>query len=74
LFVIEFEHVCVRILVNTDKLRFQAVSGVSTVFDIDVPVQNSQRQNALTAIRWQVEPIAMIGSIVWSTIDVEHCS
>lgn len=40
--------------VKPDKLRFRAVAGLMSVFDIDIPVQNSQRQNALIAIRWQV--------------------
>ncbi|CAF3695722.1 unnamed protein product [Adineta steineri] len=35
------------------KVRFRAVVGVSSVFDIDVPVHNSQRHNALVAVRWQ---------------------
>jgi hypothetical protein len=41
-------------LVKSEKLRFKAVIGLSTIFDIDIPVQNSQRHNALVAVRWQV--------------------
>ncbi|CAF5215684.1 unnamed protein product, partial [Rotaria magnacalcarata] len=39
---------------KAEKLRFKAVVGISNVFDIDIPVQNSQRQTALVAVRWQV--------------------
>lgn len=42
------------ILAKSEKLRFKAVVGLNSVFDIDIPVQNSQRKNALIAIRWQV--------------------
>ncbi|CAF1659952.1 unnamed protein product, partial [Didymodactylos carnosus] len=41
------------LLVNVEKLRFKAVVGTSSVFEIDIPVQNIQRQQALVAIRWQ---------------------
>jgi hypothetical protein len=40
--------------VKSEKLRFKAVVGLTSVFDIEIPVQNSQRHNALIAIRWQV--------------------
>ncbi|CAF2209937.1 unnamed protein product [Rotaria magnacalcarata] len=39
--------------IKAEKLRFKAVVGISNVFDIDIPVQNSQRQTALVAVRWQ---------------------
>lgn len=41
-------------LAKPEKLRFQAVVGLTNVFDIDIPVQNVQRHNALVAVRWQV--------------------
>lgn len=41
--------------VKPEKLRFKAVVGLTSVFEIDIPVQNVQRQNALVAVRWQVE-------------------
>ena len=44
-------------LVKPDKLRFKAVMGLSNVFDIDIPVENTQRNNALVAVRWQVRSI-----------------
>lgn len=47
-------HVRIR-LVQSDKLRFKAVMGLSTVFEIDIPVKNTQRHNALVAVRWQVK-------------------
>ncbi|CAF5218436.1 unnamed protein product, partial [Rotaria magnacalcarata] len=43
----------ILLLVKAEKLRFKAVVGISNVFDIDIPVQNSQRQTALVAVRWQ---------------------
>lgn len=42
-------------LVKSDKLRFKAVLGLSSVFEIEIPVQNTQRHNALVAVRWQVK-------------------
>lgn len=42
------------VLVKLEKLRFKAVVGLNNVFDIDIPVQNVQRHNALVAVRWQV--------------------
>ena len=44
-------------LVQSDKLRFKAVMGLSSVFEIDIPVKNTQRHNALVAVRWQVKAI-----------------
>jgi hypothetical protein len=41
-------------IAKADKIRFKAVVGLTSVFDIDIPVQNTQRHNALVAIRWQV--------------------
>ncbi|UJR33894.1 hypothetical protein I4U23_021314 [Adineta vaga] len=35
------------------KVRFRAVVGVPSQFDVDVPVNNDQRHNALVAVRWQ---------------------
>ena len=48
---------------NPEKICFKAVVGLTNTFDIDIPVQNDQRQNALIAIRWQVraeKPDALI--------------
>lgn len=42
-------------LVKSEKLRFKAVLGLSSVFEIEIPVQNTQRHNALVAVRWQVK-------------------
>ena len=42
-------------LAKPGKVRFRAVVSVPSVFDIDVPVHNSQRHNALIAVRWQVK-------------------
>jgi hypothetical protein len=44
-------------LAKPEKLRFKAVVGLTSVFDIDIPVENSQRHNALVAVRWQVKLI-----------------
>ncbi|CAF3347445.1 unnamed protein product [Rotaria sp. Silwood1] len=42
-----------QLIIEEKKLRFKAVVGVTNVFDIDIPVRNSQRHNALVAVRWQ---------------------
>ena len=54
-------------LAKPEKLRFKAVVGLTSVFDIDIPVQNVQRHQALVAVRWQVK---LLNEEIQSMIDM----